>query len=160
MIPADLAGFFESGVSILIGSRDPCLFPDCTRAIGARVEAGGTELTVLLPRSTSARAVANLRDNGRIAVAFSRPSDHRSIQVKGRVVALREAEEADRAVVDGYRGALARELAFVGLPPRLTFRMAHWPCLAARLRVEGIFVQTPGPGAGGPLEAPSPAVTR
>ena len=59
----------------------------------------------------------------------------------------------DRAAIDRYRCELAQELARVGMPPRLTLRAAHWPCLAVRLSVEAIYVQTPGPGAGAPLGA-------
>lgn len=151
MIPADLVAFLESGISVLVGTRDARLVPEATRAVGARVEGGRAELTVLLPAATSAAALANLRDNGRIAVCFSRAFDHRAVQVKGRAVEVRDAEASDRALVERYRAALADEWGRVGVPPRATLRLAHWPCVAVRLRVEGIFLQTPGPGAGAPL---------
>ena len=51
------------------------------------------------------------------------------------------------------RAALAQEYAFVGIPPSVTFRIAWWPCHAVRFRVEAVFQQTPGPGAGAPLGA-------
>ena len=151
MISRDLADFLESGISILIGTRDARLFPHCARGLGARVEKGGTELTVFLPDATCAPAVQNLRDNGRLAVCFSRPEDHRSIQVKGKVVELRAADDADRAVIDRYRRNLSECLGFVGVPKRTTFRISHWPAHAARVRIESVFLQTPGPGAGEPL---------
>ena len=151
MISADLAPFLESGISILVGTRDARLRPDAVRAVGARVEHGGEELTLLLPDATAAGCLADLRDNGRIAACFSRARDHRSIQVKGRVTRAAPADAADREVVERYRAAVAQEWGFVGLPPRITFRVAHWPCHAVRLRVEAVFVQTPGPGAGAPL---------
>jgi hypothetical protein len=151
MISSELASFLESGVSILVGTRDARLVPECTRALGARVEAGGAELTIFLPDAVSAGTVANLRQNGRLAVAFSRAQDHRSFQVKGRVVALAPADDQDRTAIERYRCAWASELSVVGLPPRITLRVAHWPAQAVRVRVESIFVQTPGPGAGAPL---------
>ena len=153
MISPELASFLESGVSILVGTRDARLLPECTRALGARVEAGGTELTVFLPDAISAVTVANLRQNGRLAVAFSRAQDHRSFQVKGQLVALGPATAQDRVALERYRCAWATELSVVGLPPRVTLRVVHWPAQAARLRVEAVFVQTPGPGAGAPLGA-------
>lgn len=155
MISAELATFLESGVSLLVGTRDAGLHPEALRAVGARVEPGGAEVTVLVPVATAARTLGNLRENGRIAVCFSRAEDHRSVQLKGAVVALRDADEADRRVVERYRALLADALAGVGLPPRLTSRIAHWPAVAARFRVEAVFVQTPGPGAGAPLAAPA-----
>jgi predicted pyridoxine 5'-phosphate oxidase superfamily flavin-nucleotide-binding protein len=154
MVSADLASFLESGVAILVGTRDARLFPECTRGIGARVEAGGEELTIFLPDAIAARTLANLEENGRVAVGFSRSQDHRSFQVKGHVVALAPARDSDRADVERYRCAWAAELAAVGLPPRITLRMAHWPAHAVRLRIESVFVQTPGPGAGAPLGPP------
>ena len=75
-ISAELAAFFESGVSVLVGTRDARLLPECLRAVGARVEPGGTEITVFVPKATSALTVANLQDNDRVAVCFERASDH------------------------------------------------------------------------------------
>lgn len=155
-LSAELKAFFESGISVQVGTRDARLVPDGIRAMGARVEPGGRELTVFLPEATSASNLANLRDNGHIAVCFSRPSDHRSIQVKGRVVALEPAGEADRERIERYRIGIAQDLGTIGLPPRITLRVAHWPCVAARLRIESIFLQTPGPGAGNALAPHEP----
>jgi hypothetical protein len=151
VISPDLAAFLESGISILVGTRDARLVPECTRGVGARVEAGGAELTVFVPDAISGPTLANLRDNGRIAVGFSRAQDHRTFQVKGRVVEVAPAGERDRDDVDRYRCAWASLLGEVGMPPRITLRMAHWPAHAVHLRVEAIFVQTPGPGAGSRL---------
>ncbi len=160
MISSELATFLESGISMLVGTRDARLFPDSLRIVGARVGAEGLELTVYIPVATGATAVANLRDNGRIAVCFSRPMDHRTIQIKGRAIEIRDADDADRAVIDRYRAEFAETLAFVGLPSRVTLRMSHWPAHAVRIRVESIFVQTPGPGAGQPLAPNSESTAR
>lgn len=150
-ISPELAEFLQSGVSILVGTRDPRLFPECMRAVGARVERGRREVTIFAPAATSAATIANLEENGRVAICFSRIEDHRSIQLKGRVVAIAPASDADRCVVERWRGEFVRNLAFVGLPPRLSLRLNSWPCRAVRLRVESIYLQTPGPGAGAPL---------
>lgn len=151
ILSTELAQFLESGISVLAGTRDARQVPDCTRAIGVRVEPGGGEVTVFLPQATSAQALANLRDNGRVAVCFSRAKDHRSMQIKGRLVELREADGRDRERMDRYRDELAQEWGFVGLPPAITYRMNVWPAVAARFVVDAVFVQTPGPGAGAPL---------
>jgi len=147
----DLAEFVESGVSIQVGTRDSTLFPEAVRALGARSERGEGEVTVFVPEATGERTLCNVRDNGRIAVCFSRIDDHRTIQLKGLVLSADAAGEADRALVERYRGALAASLAFVGMPPRLTYRLSHWPAWAIRFAVESVFVQTPGPGAGDAL---------
>lgn len=151
MIPPDLFDFLHSGVSMLVGTRDARFLPEGIRAVGARVEAEGAELTVFVPVATGARTFANVQDNRRLAACFSRPADHKTLQVKGTVVSMREAGPEDRPWVERHRTAFAATLAAVGLPTRLTLRIAHWPCYALRLRVEAVFVQTPGPGAGDPL---------
>ena len=148
MISDEVASFLESGVSILVGTRDDRLVPEAVRGCGAAVCAGGTELLVLVPEATGAATVANLAANGRIAVTFSRPTDHRSLQIKGRVLERRAAGDGERAIADRYRCGFAQELALVGVPPRMTIRMAMWPAHAVRLAIAGVFVQTPGPGAG------------
>jgi hypothetical protein len=151
MISTDLQELLESGISILVGTRSDRLVPECCRGVGARVEDGGAELTVFLPVATSEGTIANLRDNGRIAVCFARAMDHRSVQVKGSVLGIEEARAEDRPRVLEYRMALAEAWGVIGVPPRITLRMVHWPCHAVRLRVGAIFNQTPGPGAGGAL---------
>ena len=151
MISPELQSFLESGISILVGTRDANRFPACVRAVGVRVGAGGTELLVFLPAATAATTLANAAQNGRLAVCCSRPQDHRTLQLKGQLLDVRPADERDRACIDRYRAAFAEVLAFVGLPPATTLRIAHWPSHALRMRIEQVFVQTPGPNAGEPL---------
>jgi hypothetical protein len=151
-IPEDLVDFLESGISILVGTRDREMRPDAMRAVGARVSPGRDRITVFLPDASAERAAENLRDNGQIAVAFSRPIDHYSIQIKGRVEDLRPAEDADRVVPDRYHAAYVEQLYMVGLPRSLSQRMIVWPSLAVTFSVDDLFVQTPGPDAGKRLE--------
>jgi hypothetical protein len=155
VIPAELWDFCESGISTLLGTHSDRLVPDCGRALGARVGAGGSELTVFLPVATSEKSIANLRDNGRAAVCFARASDHRSLQVKGRVTDIREADEEDRERIVRYRNALAESWGAIGVPPRITLRLTHWPSYAVTIRVEAVFDQTPGPGAGAVFGTPA-----
>jgi hypothetical protein len=156
VISAELKDFIEAGLSMLVGTRDARLVPDSLRPVGARVEKGGREVTVFLPVATSRTSMANLADNGRVALCVSRPADHRTVQFKGRVVASGPASDEDRAVVERHRAGFAQTLAFVGVPPRLTLRISHWPAFAVRFRVDSIFDQTPGPGAGCEIARASP----
>jgi hypothetical protein len=64
---------------------------------------------------------------------------------------LRAASEAERDRVEIYRALLVQALGFVGIPPRLTSRVGHWPCHSVIFRIESLFFQTPGPKAGQPL---------
>ena len=148
MISPELADFLQSGISILVGTRDAFLVPSCARGVGVRVEPGGDEVTLFVPVATGAATIANLENNGRLAVTFSRPVDHRSVQLKGRAVEIREAAADERGAVESYRLAYAATLGYIGLPPQLMARVRNWPCHALRLRVEALYQQTPGPDAG------------
>ena len=59
-LPGDLVEFFESGVSILVATRDTTLRPACARAIGASVRANDRVVTIYLPEAASRRTLANL----------------------------------------------------------------------------------------------------
>ena len=153
VLAPELVTFLASEESVLIGTRDESLFPESARCVGVRVEPGACEVTVFVPMATGEPTVANLAANGRAAISVTRPRDHRSFQLKGPALEVRAARPDERAIVERYRVALAQELGMLGLPPRLTFRVSHWPCHAVRVRVESMFVQTPGPGAGARLDA-------
>ncbi len=147
----ELVEFLESGgVSLNLGTRDGQRMPECTRFVGLRVDAGRSRVTLYLPAATSARAVANLEDNGEAAFIASVPSTLRTLQVKGAVMAVRDALPEERSIVDAYMDAFVEELATVGMPRRLARRFTHWPCKAVEMRVRDVYVQTPGPGAGAP----------
>jgi hypothetical protein len=154
VLPADLVEFFESGVSILVATRDSGMRPICARAAGASVRAGGAAraITVYLAETVAAETVANLRDNGQIAVTFSRPLTHYSIQVKGTCADVRPSSEEDRNVQLRYRAAYTEQLHAVGLPRTVAARLSWWPSVAIDVAVGDLFVQTPGPTAGRKLE--------
>jgi hypothetical protein len=156
LISEELASFLESGISILVGTRDADRRPAAMRAMGATVAPDRRSVAIHLPESTSARTLANLRDNGRIAVTFSRPRDHRSIQIKGRVVESRPSTEADRSRQERYSAALVDELETVGMARSTTGRLSYWPSVTVQVVVEERFDQTPGPAAGQKLARSSP----
>lgn len=122
--------------------------PDCVRGMGVRIWPGACQLTVLLPAATSATSVANLRANGRMAVTLSHIPTHKTIQVKGKVLDLREGVEADRELAIAYRKLLAADLGHVGQPPANTLRLGVWPCWAVDLEIAVVYAQSPGPVAG------------
>jgi len=148
MLPEEHVTFVESGVSVLVGTRDAHLKPFGMRGVGAKVHADRKTLTIFLPTPTSVRALENLRDNGRIAITFTRPIDHRSMQLKGKAIAFREANEDERPLLESWVEGWARHLEVVGLPRALGSRLTFWPAMAVDVAIEASFHQTPGPSAG------------
>lgn len=148
MISEELASFVSSGVSINIATRNSALAPDGTRVWAVDVEDDREHLVAYLHEGGSGPILRNLEDNGLVALAFSRPSDHRSCQLKGVFVEARPCRPEERAKVERQADGFLRELEALGIPRVLTARWAVWPCLAIRIRVTDLFHQTPGPGAG------------
>jgi hypothetical protein len=148
MISEELTAFIESGVSILVGTRDHANRPYGMRGVGVRASADRKSLTVLLPDATGKRALADVRDNGRVAFTFTRPIDHRSIQLKGAVTSVRAATDEERRQAEKYIDDWAGHVEVVGLPRALGSRLACWPSTAVTVRIESVFHQTPGPSAG------------
>lgn len=138
----------QSGVSLLIGTRDAALRPETGRAWGFELERESALATVFLPVPGSERTLANLRDNGQIALTFSRGVDHRSLQVKGRSVTIAASDERQRAVQDRYFAAFSEALRWVGNHPPSLRRVRYFPSHALSFQIESMFDQTPGPGAG------------
>jgi hypothetical protein len=61
------------------------------------------------------------------------------------------APPADETMVGQRWQEFEEVLDAIGLPRRVTHRIAHWPAFAIEMTVEQIFDQTPGPKAGVPL---------
>jgi hypothetical protein len=153
-LPPDLVAIMARGVSVIVGSRDASLRPSLMRAVGSRVEADGRDITVYLSRPQSRQLVQDLAATGHIAVVFSVPSTHRSVQLKASRVEMRNADAHDAPVLAGYLASMEHEVQQVGFAPPLTRAMlAHRleDVVAVRFTPEQAFDQTPGPRAGTPL---------
>jgi hypothetical protein len=144
----DMIELLEGGVSIGIASRDAELRPECAHGLGLRVAPDRGAVTVYVNEDTSARLVQSLQVSGRAAVVVSRILDHHTIQLKGRVLAVRPGDEADHAIQDRYVIAYAEQVAMIGLPRQIVRSVRLRPCLAIEIAIDDLFVQTPGPQAG------------
>jgi hypothetical protein len=145
------ATFIQGGVSVVIASSDASLDPDVARGCGCRVSRDRRRVTVLLDDRRGERVLADFQSNGRIAVVFSRPSTHQTIQLKGTDASLVRPTAADRAIVAAHREMWVRELCQIGYLS--AFAGAVWGQLPESLAAisftpTAAFQQTPGPAAG------------
>jgi hypothetical protein len=151
MIDSQLAAFLQEGVGIHIGTRSASLDPNGSRALAVQVEPDGRHVVVYVARAAAARLMADLESNGQAAVGFGRPIDDRACQVKGVLIESRDATDAEHTLVhrqwDGFLSSLEK----IGIPRAITRGWITWPAVAIRLRVNAVFEQTPGPGAGAPI---------
>ncbi len=144
----------ERGASALVGSRSAAMAPSIVRAVGSHVDAASDRITVYLWAPQAAQVLEDIRNTGHLAVVFSQPSTHRTVQFKARSAEVGPAAAADAEPVDRYLAAMRRELSTIGFPPGVADALlAHRPdeLTAVKFRPELAFDQSPGPRAGQPL---------
>lgn len=155
-IPDELAAFLESGLAIVVGTRDAALRPDGAAALAMRVHADGAHVTLFVSDASAARLSHSLAQSPRIAVVLDLPSTHRACQLKGTVLSVRPATDAERPEIDRQRDALYRDLESIGIPSAMFAEWRVWPSMALEIEVQELYEQTPGPGAGDRLQGVAP----
>jgi hypothetical protein len=155
-LPAELASFLEDGQLIVVATRSDGLEPECVDANALRVEPERGLVAVYLAAALAGPTLANLRSNGQIAVGVGRPTDHRTLQLKGVFVDDRPAAEEERQLHLDYLEKTTRQLGQVGVPLSVCLRIVWWPSHVVRFAVRDVFEQTPGPGAGRRLDTTAP----
>ena len=150
-LPPDLLAMMARGVSVIVGSRDAALRPSLMRAVGSRFEADSAAITVYLARPQSRQLLQDIAATGQIAVVFSEPSTHRTVQLKASRATQRAAGQDDLEALAAYLASMEHEIQAVGFRPELTRAMlAHRleDVVALTFTPEQAFDQTPGPRAG------------
>lgn len=153
-ITAELKDFLESGVSVVVGTRDSACVPEAVRAWGPRVGRDGRSVSLCFALATSGRTLNNIRDNGRVAVTFAQPTNYKTIQLKGRFLGTARPNGQDLVAVERHRESFTASGTRIGVDRR--FMEGLWQkelvesavMLKLRFAVEQVFDQTPGPDAG------------
>ncbi|MEZ5289259.1 MAG: hypothetical protein R2712_31555 [Vicinamibacterales bacterium] len=151
MVGRELAAFLIEGHSSHIASRNERLEPNAARVTALTVDDDGHHVVAYVPSVSADPVLADLRANGQAAIVVTRPTDDRGCQVKGVFVDARAAGPEDQSLVRAQWDHFLDVLEMVGLPRAATESWIVWPCIAIRIRVQALFDQTPGPGAGAPL---------
>jgi hypothetical protein len=149
-LDAGLAAFIQGGVSVVVASRNAELVADVVRGCGCRVSRDRRSVTVLVEPSRAGTLLDDIAANGMVAVVFSQPSTHRTIQLKGTDARLVAVTAADRAVAARHLGAWVEDLCRIGYTPEFAEALRGCPerIAAIRFTPAAAFQQTPGPGAG------------
>jgi len=151
----ETAAFMMAGTSMHAASCDRDGVANLSRPIACRVSPDRTRVTVFMLASHSGAMLADFRANGRIAVVFTMPSTHRTIQLKGHDAAVEPLHEDDPIVIARHREAFARDLERIGFArsvPVALLEGARGDVIAVAFTIAAAFTQTPGPGAGAPLK--------
>ncbi len=154
MLDDDLTAFIESPVMQIVGTTGAVRRPAIGRGVGAWRSRDRGRIDLALSTWQWPETIANLRENGRIAVTFSRPSDYVTYQVKGTAT-LRPADEDEIQRSASYMVAIVSTLMRLGLAPEI---IAPWltsrDVIVATIAVSAVYVQTPGSKAGSKLRSP------
>jgi hypothetical protein len=153
VIPDRVIEVLSGPALMAAGTRDFELRPAHTSAVGAVVHDDRQTVTFFVPEGRAARLLSDLRDNGRVAFGFGWMS-HEAYQLKGTFLSSRPATDEEVARQEAYRAELLAALRQV-FPEEIarSFELgfAYRPGVAVTFRVEDVFLQTPGPGAGSKL---------
>ncbi|GAA4351421.1 hypothetical protein GCM10023165_39600 [Variovorax defluvii] len=156
LLSPEHVAMIDKGVSAIVASRNAANRPSLMRAVGTAISPDGAEITVFLSRTQSRQLLQDVAATGELAVVFSEPLSHRTVQVKGRAQELRPAAESDRPLLRRYLASMEYEVSCVGFDARFVRAMLGCTLedmVAIRLRPSQAFDQTPGPRAGSPLNA-------
>lgn len=144
----------DRGVSVIVASRDAAQRPSLMRGVGSAISACGTQVTVYLRRSQSRQLLQDIAAGGGVAVVFSEPPTHRTLQLKAGAATVRAAGADDVPLLQRYLASMQHELAQVGYGPAFAAAMLSAPLedvVALQFTPQAAFDQTPGPRAGAPL---------
>ena len=115
-----MKAFLESGVSMVVGTRDAALSPEITRAWGLLVSKDRKSIGLCVPLATSHKTLINLKKNGQMTVCCSFPTTYRTVQLKGRCIGTVDPSRADLVAVAKHREAFGRQNECLGLPRHRT----------------------------------------
>jgi hypothetical protein len=154
LLPAEFHALMARGVSVIVASASAARVPSLMRAVGSHVSDDGREVTVYVSRAQASQLLDDIASTGQVAVVFSSPASHQTLQLKSRQVSLRPMALDDLPILQRYRESMEREVGAVGFPPSFTQAMLSHridDVVAICLRPEQAFDQSPGPRAGTPL---------
>jgi hypothetical protein len=142
-------------VAINAASCDTKLMPAVARGYGCRISSDRRRITVFLSVPQADPLLRDLRAGRPVAVVFTRPKTHQTIQLKGAGAQVAPLGRGDRAVMAAYADAFMAEVAAIGFKERFSRAImsgASGEAVAVTFTPTAAFVQTPGPTAGQPLE--------
>jgi hypothetical protein len=154
LLDAAHTAFITGAVGINLAACRPGGFPALSRAVGCRVAAERGQVSVLVGAAAAADVIDAVRRSGAVAVVFSDPPTHRTLQLKGSNAVVLPPEPGDVALAHAYRDAFSGVLAALGFSEAVVRAFLSCPdedLLTVRFSPVAAFSQTPGPHAGEPL---------
>jgi hypothetical protein len=128
------------------------------RGVGFRV-LPGERIAVFVQTRHAERLLADVQATRQVAVVFTEPSTHRTLQLKADDARAGALEEGDWPAVAAHLESAVAELVPLGHSEawiRTLLQATPAKLTAVRLTPASAFGQTPGPAAGAPLGTAQP----
>ena len=110
-----------------------------------------TRVSVFAPTARVAAMIELLQNGAPIAVVFSQPSTHQSIQLKAQRVDVRPIDERELELIQRYTNAFVAEVLPFGFSDPFTRALLAFDSgevVAFEFTPDAAFLQTPGARAG------------
>jgi len=155
MITAETEAFLHTGCALIIGTTTVDGDPYASRGWGMAVVDAERGLMRLVLMADDLAVLGRDGATPALAVTAADVRTLRSIQLKGRVMALEAAEADDLDRADRYADAFFDDIeATDGTSRHLLERLRPGRYAACVFQVEELYDQTPGPSAGAPMAGP------
>ncbi len=145
------AEFITGVTSMSIATRDAQRMPAVSKAVGCLVSGDRRRVTVLIDAAQSAQVAADIAAGSPVAVVFSLPATHRTVQIKGECASVAPASPSQQVRARLHVEAIVEHLLPLGHEEqglRAYFGFDPQGLLAVRFAPTAVFAQTPGPRAG------------
>ena len=152
MIAQKFVDFVQGPTLHHVGSRNAKLRPAYSWAFGATVNADQGAITFYVPDVEGDETLGNFEDNGMVALTVGDPATNENYQFKGPCLSIRPSEDKDTAIQEIHRSKVISHTGALGYPAEIFTGFTIYPSTAVTFKVEEVFVQTPGPGAGDKLD--------
>jgi len=155
LLDAEHARFIQGRVAMIAASRDAENVPSLARVYGCRVSSDRQQVTIFVSTLQSEALQRDVHAGAPIAVVFTLPSTHQTLQLKGASASIGEPQDGDPEIMLAYGEAFAGELKSLGYQSGFADAVAavrEGGVVAVTFIPTAAFVQTPGPSAGTPLE--------
>ena len=155
MLSEDDRRFLESGCALIVGTVAADGTPHASRGWGLDVlDDRGVRLVL---DGDDAQTIANADATGAIAITAADVRTLHSVQLKGSVRAIQQGGEAEVARALRYADAFFGDIHDTdGTAYHVLERLVPSRYVVCECQVDDWFDQTPGPGAGGPVERIAP----
>lgn len=149
VIDTELAAFLDRPVMLMAATRSAEGRAAIARGMGVRLSPDRSSADLLVSRTQWPDALRGLEAGAPIALTACDPVDYRTFQIKGRLLAMTNADADDLTLGENYRERTFTNLKKLGVEDRqIRCWLAAQDLVRLRFIPLSVFHQTPGKDAG------------